>query len=71
MTGRDPKLDALLTAAPEAAWSAIFTKLWEVFSAPLTAPHVERDVTDRERHLFRQLRDISRFRPRVKDRTTQ
>jgi DnaJ-class molecular chaperone len=29
------------------------------------------DVTDRERHLFRQLRDISRFRPRVKDRTTQ
>jgi len=32
---------------------------------------VPTDVTDRERHLFRQLRDISRFRPRVKDRSTQ
>lgn len=27
------------------------------------------EVTDREKHLFRQLRDISRFRPRVKDRS--
>jgi len=32
---------------------------------------VPTNLTDRERHLFRQLRDISRFRPRVKDRTTQ
>jgi curved DNA-binding protein len=32
---------------------------------------IPTDVTDRERHLFRQLRDISRFRPRVKDRTAQ
>jgi curved DNA-binding protein len=31
---------------------------------------VPEEVTDRERHLFRQLRDISHFRPRVKDRTT-
>jgi hypothetical protein len=51
MTGRDPKLDAVLTATPAAAWSAIFTKLWEIFSAPLTAQHVERDVTDRERKI--------------------
>ncbi|MFW5870328.1 MAG: DnaJ C-terminal domain-containing protein [Candidatus Sumerlaeota bacterium] len=28
---------------------------------------VPTDLTDRERHLFRQLRDISRFRPRVKN----
>jgi len=29
---------------------------------------VPQEVTDRERHLFRQLRDISHFRPRVKNR---
>jgi curved DNA-binding protein len=29
---------------------------------------VPTEVTDRERHLFRQLRDISHFRPRVKTR---
>ena len=31
---------------------------------------VPQEVTDRERHLFRQLRDISHFRPRVKNRST-
>ena len=51
MTGRDPRLDAVLTSAPAEAWSAIFTKLWEVFSAPLTVQHAERDVMDRERKI--------------------
>jgi len=51
MTGRDPKLDAVLTATPEAAWSAIFTKLWDIFSAPLTVQNAERDVTERERKI--------------------
>ncbi|MBN1866280.1 J domain-containing protein [Candidatus Sumerlaeota bacterium] len=32
---------------------------------------VPTEITDRERHLFRQLRDISRFRPRVKPRSTE
>jgi curved DNA-binding protein len=32
---------------------------------------VPTEVTDRERHLFRQLRDISRFRPRVKPHSTE
>ena len=31
---------------------------------------IPTDITDRERHLFRQLRDISHFRPRVKNRTS-
>jgi DnaJ-class molecular chaperone len=30
---------------------------------------VPTEITERERHLFRQLRDISHFRPRVKERT--
>ena len=51
MTGRDPKLDAVLSAAPAEAWSAIFTKLWDVFSAPLTIQQAERDVTERERKI--------------------
>lgn len=51
MTGRDPKLDVVLTASPALAWSAIFTKLWDIFSAPLTSSHVERDVTERERKI--------------------
>jgi hypothetical protein len=49
MTGRDPRLDAVLSAAPAEAWQAIFTKLWEIFSAPLTAQQAEREVMDRER----------------------
>lgn len=32
---------------------------------------VPTEVTDREKHLFRQLRDISHFRPRVKERGNQ
>jgi curved DNA-binding protein len=32
---------------------------------------IPTDLTERERHLFRQLRDISRFRPRVKSRGSQ
>ena len=51
MTGRDPRLDAVLTAAPAEAWQAVFTKLWEIFSVPLTAQHAERDVMDRERKI--------------------
>ena len=31
---------------------------------------IPTEVTERERHLFRQLRDISHFRPRVKERST-
>jgi len=51
MTVRDPRLDAVLTAAPAEAWQAIFTKLWDTFSAPLTTQHAERDVMDRERRI--------------------
>lgn len=47
--GRDPRLDAVLTAPSKEAWQAIFAKLWEVFSAPLTPQTAEREVTDRER----------------------
>ena len=47
--GRDPNLDAILTATPKEAWQAIFEKLWEIFSAPVTAQHAEREVTARER----------------------
>ena len=49
--GRDPKLDAVLTAASPEAWQAIFTKLWDVFSAPLTVQQTEREVIDRERKI--------------------
>src|ERR1043166_4824220 len=48
---RDPKLDALLTAPAAGAWQAIFAKLWEIFSAPLTAKHAEREVIERERRI--------------------
>ncbi|MEI7731347.1 MAG: hypothetical protein WCO56_17360 [Verrucomicrobiota bacterium] len=51
MTGRDPKLDTVLTADPAEAWSAIFTKLWDIFSAPLTPQHAERELIDRERKI--------------------
>ncbi len=47
--GRDPKLDGLLTAPPKEAWQDTFDKLWQIFSAPLALPHVEREVTERER----------------------
>ena len=46
--GRDPNLDAILTATPKEAWQVIFDKLWEIFSAPLTVQHAEREVTGRE-----------------------
>jgi len=49
-SARDPKLlDAVLTASPVDAWLAVFDKLYEVFSEPLTPQHVEREVADRER----------------------
>ena len=48
-TARDPKLDAVLTASPADAWQAVFEKLREVFSAPLSAQHAEREVMERER----------------------
>ena len=48
-TARDPKLDAVLTADPADAWQAVFEKLLEVFSAPLSAQHAEREVIERER----------------------
>ena len=46
---RDPKLDAVLTASPVDAWQAVFDKLREVFSAPLSPQHAEREVMERER----------------------
>jgi len=46
---RDPRLDSVLTAPPKEAWRIIFERLWEIFSAPLTPQHVEREVTERER----------------------
>ena len=48
-TARDPKLDSVLTAQPKVAWQVIFEKLWQIFSAPLTSAHAEREVTERER----------------------
>src|SRR5271166_4581730 len=48
---RDPRLDSVLTAPPKEAWQIIFEKLWEIFSAPLTREHVEREVTERERRV--------------------
>jgi hypothetical protein len=50
--GRDPKLDAVFTAPPVEAWESIFAKLWEIFSAPLTVQHAERDVTE-DGHVLR------------------
>jgi hypothetical protein len=46
---RDPKLDLVLTASPKDAWIAIFERLWQSFSAPLSADHAEQEVTERER----------------------
>jgi hypothetical protein len=48
-TARDPKLDGLLTAPAAETWQAIFARLWEIFSAPLTTQHAEREVIERER----------------------
>jgi hypothetical protein len=48
-TGRDPKLDSVLTGQPKEAWQAIYEKLWEIFSAPLSPQHIEHEVADRER----------------------
>lgn len=48
---RDPKLDAVLTASPAEAWQAVFERLWEVFSAPLSVQHAEREVMERERRV--------------------
>jgi len=45
----DPTLDSVLTATPKEAWQVIFEKLWEIFSAPLTAQHAEQEVAERER----------------------
>ena len=49
--GRDPRLDSSLSAPPPAAWQAIFEKLWQIFSAPLTPQNVEREVAERERQV--------------------
>jgi len=49
--GRNPNLDAILTATPKEAWQVIFEKLWEIFSVPVTAQHAEREVTERERKI--------------------
>jgi hypothetical protein len=46
---RDPKLDAILTAPPQAAWQAIFEQLWQLFSAPLSPQNAEHEVSERER----------------------
>lgn len=44
----DTRSKSILTAEPKAAWQVIFDNLWEIFSAPLTPQHVEREVTERE-----------------------
>ena len=49
--GRDATLDAVLTSTPKDAWQVIFEKLWVIFSAPVTAQHAEREVTERERKI--------------------
>lgn len=43
--------DALLTASPPDAWREIFANLWETFSAPLSAKHVESALMERERSI--------------------
>lgn len=48
-TGRDPQLDCILTASAKEAWEVVFEKLLDIFSAPLTPAHVEKEVTERER----------------------
>jgi hypothetical protein len=48
---RDPRLDLVLTARPSEAWKAIFDKLWQIFSAPLTQEHAEQEVAERERRV--------------------
>jgi hypothetical protein len=47
-SARDPRLDLVLTAPPGEAWQAIFEKLWELFSAPLTPQQAEQEVAERE-----------------------
>jgi hypothetical protein len=47
----DAKLDLVLTASASEAWQAIFEKLWEIFSVPLTPQSVEQEVTERERRV--------------------
>jgi hypothetical protein len=47
--GRDPKLDSILTAPPKEAWAAIFNKLLEVFSAPISLARAEAEIGERER----------------------
>lgn len=52
MTGsRDSRLDVLLTGAPKDAWAAIFEKLWDIFSAPLTRERADHEVNQREREV--------------------
>lgn len=48
---RNPKLDALLTAPAKEAWEAVFTRLWEIFSAPLAPDQAEREIMRREREV--------------------
>jgi len=45
------RLDSVLTAPPKEAWQFIFDRVWEVFSAPLTPPHAEQDLSERERQI--------------------
>jgi hypothetical protein len=51
MPNRDPRLDLVLSAPPSEAWKAIFDKLWQIFSAPLTPEHAEQEVAERERRV--------------------
>jgi hypothetical protein len=44
-------LDSVLTAPPKEAWQVIFDRLWEIFSAPLTAQRAEQEVAERERQV--------------------
>jgi hypothetical protein len=43
--------NSILCAPTQEAWAAIFAELWKTFSAPLTAQHVERELTGRERQV--------------------
>lgn len=50
-SGRDPSLDAVLTADPKEAWGIIFNRLWEIFSAPLPTEGAENEIIERERRI--------------------
>jgi hypothetical protein len=48
---RDSRLESLLSSTPNQAWSAVFEKLWEIFSSPLNIDQAENEVHQRERQV--------------------